>query len=212
MQDRRGFTLIELMVALALLGVVVAGIYTTFGSQEEAYILQDQMAEMNQNARSAINIISKDIRNSGLDPTWALTDVGAGAGLLTATADTIVMTQDLNRDGDLAGDDADEDGEFLGYHFNAGRIERCTGAAACGTWQPFVDRIGDLRFRYVYADGEDSDAAGLPDDTDGDMSNDFSEVREVEIQVQANRQSESLERFREMTLSSRVKVRNLSMR
>lgn len=64
-KDIKGFTLIELMVALAILSIVIAGIYTIYNSQLKSYIVQEQVVDSQQNLRIAMNIISRDIRNAG---------------------------------------------------------------------------------------------------------------------------------------------------
>jgi prepilin-type N-terminal cleavage/methylation domain-containing protein len=62
---RRGFTIVELMVALVLSFILVGAIYRTFTSQQKAYTVQDQIAETQQNARMAMNILVRDIRMAG---------------------------------------------------------------------------------------------------------------------------------------------------
>lgn len=61
----KGFTLIELMVALAILGIVLAGIYSIFNTQHKSYIVQEQVVDSQQNVRVAMNMISRDMRNAG---------------------------------------------------------------------------------------------------------------------------------------------------
>ena len=61
----KGFTIIELMVALVLSFILVGAIYQTFTSQQKAYTVQDQVAETQQNARMAMNILVRDMRMAG---------------------------------------------------------------------------------------------------------------------------------------------------
>jgi len=63
--NQRGFTLIELMVALVLSFILIGAIYRGFTSQQKAYTVQDQVAEAQQNARMAMNILLRDIRMAG---------------------------------------------------------------------------------------------------------------------------------------------------
>ncbi|MBM4306687.1 MAG: prepilin-type N-terminal cleavage/methylation domain-containing protein, partial [Deltaproteobacteria bacterium] len=60
--NRRGVTLIELLVALVISAILVAGIYRTFISTQRSYIVQDQVVEMQQNVRAAINMMMREIR------------------------------------------------------------------------------------------------------------------------------------------------------
>lgn len=64
-KDIKGFTLIELMIALVILSIVIAGIYSIFNTQQKSYIVQEQVVDSQQNLRIAMNIISRDIRNAG---------------------------------------------------------------------------------------------------------------------------------------------------
>jgi prepilin-type N-terminal cleavage/methylation domain-containing protein len=60
--NKRGVTLIELLIALVISAIFVAGIYRTFISTQRSYIVQDQVVEMQQNARAAINMMMREIR------------------------------------------------------------------------------------------------------------------------------------------------------
>lgn len=60
-----GFTLIELLIAMALSGIVIAAIYSLYLSQAKSYVIQDQVAEMQQNARVAMEMMIRDIRMAG---------------------------------------------------------------------------------------------------------------------------------------------------
>ena len=64
--ENRGFTLIELMMALAISAILVGGTYSIFISQQRTYILQDQVVGAQQDARAALIIIARDIRMAGM--------------------------------------------------------------------------------------------------------------------------------------------------
>jgi len=66
-RNNRGMSLIELMVGLVICAVVVAGIYRLFTAQSKAYNVQDQVAEVQQSIRSAMEIILRDLRMAGFD-------------------------------------------------------------------------------------------------------------------------------------------------
>lgn len=67
MFNRKGITIIELMVALIIFGLVVGGIYRVFVAQTKAYTTQDQVVEVQQSVRSAMEILLRDIRMAGYD-------------------------------------------------------------------------------------------------------------------------------------------------
>jgi type IV pilus assembly protein PilW len=63
----KGITLIELLVGLVICGLVTAGIYRVFVAQSRAYNVQDQVVEVQQNVRSAMEILLRDLRMAGYD-------------------------------------------------------------------------------------------------------------------------------------------------
>jgi prepilin-type N-terminal cleavage/methylation domain-containing protein len=65
--NKRGLTLIELIVGLVICAMVVAGIYRLFIAQSRAYTVQDQVVEVQQNIRSAMEIMLRDLRMTGFD-------------------------------------------------------------------------------------------------------------------------------------------------
>jgi prepilin-type N-terminal cleavage/methylation domain-containing protein len=60
--NKKGITLIELLIALVISAILIAGIYKTFISQQRTYAVQDQVVEMQQNVRAAINKMLREIR------------------------------------------------------------------------------------------------------------------------------------------------------
>ena len=64
--ENKGFTLIEILVSLAILGIVLAGIYSVYNMQHKSYIVQEQVTEMQQSERIALQMITRDIRMAGL--------------------------------------------------------------------------------------------------------------------------------------------------
>ncbi len=65
--NRRGITLIELLVALVICALVIAAIYQVFIAQSRAYVVQDQVVEVQQNIRTAMEMMVRDIRMAGFD-------------------------------------------------------------------------------------------------------------------------------------------------
>jgi prepilin-type N-terminal cleavage/methylation domain-containing protein len=61
----KGVTLIELLIALVISAILIAGIYRTFIHQQRTYATQEQVADMQQNVRVAINRMVREIRMSG---------------------------------------------------------------------------------------------------------------------------------------------------
>jgi len=100
----QGFTLIEILLALAISGVVMAGVYSAYYSQQKSYVTQEQVVAMQQNLRAAMYYMEREIRMAGCDPTE-----NAGAEIKTADTDTIRFTLDITG-GESDGKDNDNDG------------------------------------------------------------------------------------------------------
>ena len=61
----RGVTLIELLVALVISSILIAAFYRLFISQQQTYSVQEQVTDMQQNARVGINRMMSEIRMAG---------------------------------------------------------------------------------------------------------------------------------------------------
>jgi len=116
MENNRGFTLIETMIAVAIFGIVMAGIYQTYDSQQKTYIKQEHVIDMQQNHRTAIYFLGQELRIAGYDPTGdadtgSTTDTAVTSpGFDVATIDEFEITMDLNGDEDI-----DDPGERIKY-------------------------------------------------------------------------------------------------
>lgn len=60
-----GFSLIEIMIAMALGLFLVGGIATVYVSSKETYALRDQISELDENARVAMKALRTHIENAG---------------------------------------------------------------------------------------------------------------------------------------------------
>ena len=64
-RSRPGFTLVELIVAMAMGLIVLTVMFTMFRTSSRSYTLQDYVAEMQQNLRVAMSSVSRDLRMAG---------------------------------------------------------------------------------------------------------------------------------------------------
>ncbi len=65
LKGSKGFSLVELMVALVISAILIVALFRTFIAQQKAYNIQEQVVDMQQNARLAISKTIRDIRMAG---------------------------------------------------------------------------------------------------------------------------------------------------
>ncbi|MCA9524779.1 MAG: prepilin-type N-terminal cleavage/methylation domain-containing protein [Myxococcales bacterium] len=77
---RAGFTMIELMMALLLSSIVLLAIYFVFISNTEQYYRQEQIVQMQETMRFALEHLKTDLRNAGRLTVVNGTPQGTDAG------------------------------------------------------------------------------------------------------------------------------------
>ncbi len=111
----RGFSLVEVLVVLVIMGVVVGAAYALFTLSNKTYRNQDRVVVMQQNARGAIEMLTQELRMAGYynnpDPP-----VTADFGILIAEQTRIQFSQDLNVNFRITGNDGNpEPNEVVTY-------------------------------------------------------------------------------------------------
>jgi type IV pilus assembly protein PilW len=174
--NHKGFTLIELLVAMTVGLVVMAGVSMTFRSQQKSYLLQEQVAAMQQNLRAAMYHMEREIRMAGCDPNQT-----ASAQVVTANATSITFRQDLRgtNDGSLPDGDTDDPNENITYSLNGDELRR-NDPNGIGD-QVIADNISALNFVYLRQDG-----TRIDDDGAGNVTVGIPQIRAVEITLVAS--------------------------
>ncbi|MBW2108238.1 MAG: prepilin-type N-terminal cleavage/methylation domain-containing protein [Deltaproteobacteria bacterium] len=143
----RGFTLVELLVAMATGMVVLAAGINIVILHKHAYQVQDQCAEMVQTARAALDMMSREVRMAGFDPT------GAGFKGLALNPSRLCIHADLSgpNPDDPPDGDTDDPNECIVYRYDPEhlQIDRNTG----GGYQPFAENIVSFTFGYLNKKG-----------------------------------------------------------
>jgi prepilin-type N-terminal cleavage/methylation domain-containing protein len=86
---REGFSLIELMVSLAVLGIVSIYLTNMLTQQNRAYTVVDQVTEVQGNARAILDMLERDVRGTGM----AAAEAGIVCGVdNTNAADVLFVT------------------------------------------------------------------------------------------------------------------------
>jgi prepilin-type N-terminal cleavage/methylation domain-containing protein len=140
---RAGMTVVELMVALVIFGVVIGVVFGFLTEARQSYTNTRQKAQYQQGLRAVMSLVTREVRSAGCDP--------AGAGFERfplADADQIRCRMDLNGDTDAVDTNPDED---ITYAFNAGTgdLTRDVGGGAT----VILRGLTNLSFNYYDEDG-----------------------------------------------------------
>lgn len=136
-----GFTLIELMVALVISSIVMAGIVSTYQIQLRSHLTQQSVVDMHQNARAAMYVMKAEIQMAGYDPSGT-----ADATVLAATDTSFQFQIDADGDGVCGGTGTNE---VIQYALSGSNLGRSTEG---GALQPMAENIDAIDFVYFDSD------------------------------------------------------------
>lgn len=199
----RGFSLLELLIALSVFSLILGGLFSSAQKAQARYGFEQDILESQQSARSALDMMSREIRQAGFPKTgYYDTDLGWNAsncdkvaiGFITVNATQMGFEGDINEDGIV---------ELIEYRLNGTVLERSAVAKPAGggtptsSFIPMANNIRTLTFTYFDSNGVSTTTAAS--------------VRSVAIalDLSTNRFNPQTKRLQTVSLSSRVFVRNL---
>ena len=162
-KTNQGFTLIEILVVLVLSLVVLGAVLNIFIMQNQTSTAQQEITYAQQNVRAAMDLMMREIRNAGYDPTGTVFNTG-NLPIAQATGTLIQVRSDYRgANPDDPPNGAIEPSEDVTYSLNAqSQLER--------NGNLLVNSPGGLSFGYVLADGTVYDPPA-PGDPPVDLSN-----------------------------------------
>jgi prepilin-type N-terminal cleavage/methylation domain-containing protein len=202
LNDSRGFTLAELVMAIAVGVVLLAAVSTAIVSGQRSSTGIERKVTTNQDARAALELMAAEIRmasfnstfepNLWRDPAIATRREPELRGIQEATATAITVEMDIESP-NPSRTCGDIDGEIIRYAYDAvnSRITRenvrCPGGRNAANEMPFLGPIAgqpEVRtvevvnnalpvFRYFDGTGAEIPHANLP--------NDIPRIRRIEI-------------------------------
>jgi type IV pilus assembly protein PilW len=207
---QNGFTIIEVMIAMVISSALVTAIYQTFHSQQRSYTMQSQAAEMEQNLRSGLYLLTRELRSAGYNPQQTPTDSSVPATnfrfvtSFPAPNDQVVVnyktdysivafTLDNNGSGGIEANA----NEQLAYKFdNATKtLQRFNDAQADITkkWETIASNIDAVYFRYF--------------DQDDKITDDPTSIQYIEISLLA-RMAKPDSKYTDITVYATPKKKN----
>ena len=189
-----GFTLVELLIAMTIGLIILAALSSTFLMQRKIYDVQEQIVEMVQTARAAMDMMTREIRMAGYDPT------GAGFDGITYSTSQLQIRSDL--DGSGSTDGTNENIRYAYYDEHSSypyQIKRKTGG---GYFQPFAENIQSFTFEYL--------------DNSGGTTTTTADIRQIRITIKARTSKADADYsanngYRTYTLTSFITPRNLGL-
>lgn len=150
LKSETGLGLIELMVTLAITGLIATAIMNIYIGSSRTYTEQLAATEAQQNLRSGVDALVRDLRMAGFKGRG-----GATTGFLPANtgSNSIQFTMDRNEDGDVT-----DTNETLTYslYTPAGETFQNLGRASGGGGNTAVaEYIENLGFAYAYDANDD---------------------------------------------------------
>ncbi len=146
--SERGLILVELLLAMALVGVVLGGVTQSFMNQRKLTAIQSQRVALIQHAQAALDLVTREVRTAGTNPT--------GAALVPVTYSTaqLEIRADLNGNGTT--DTTNDPNEHLIYAYDSAH-QRITRDDGLGTGpQPLVDNIQTFTCTYLDSAGAET--------------------------------------------------------
>ena len=201
-RKNEGVTLIELLVALALSGILMAALYRVFIGGQRIYTVQEQVVDMQQNARAAIDRMTREIRMSGYrkDILDSQGNVGGFTQVITPGNNVNNIGNNDDRITIIIADKA------ITYRLQWNNTDLETPVLVRdenGASEVLADNIETLQFTYTLRSGTVMDSPTNPDD-----------IRMVKVSFTARTKSAdpqlSGDGYRRRKLSSFATVRNMS--
>jgi len=212
-KKRQGFSLVELMIAMLVGMIVLGSLYNLFTVQSKILGNQEMAVEMQQNARMAMDIMTREMRLAGFNPTVTLSKCAGTlpssltstpcVGIQDASTNSISFTSDINGDGDLTpgSSNPNENITYDRYESPAGSGIYALGRTSNGSKQPVVENIDSLTFTYLNSADGTADTIGA--------------IRSIQVMIVAKTAKPDPSYptnggYRTYTLTSRITPRNLA--
>lgn len=203
--SKTGFSLVELILAMGISTIILIAIYSVFTITSKNFTTQNVAANAQQNLRTAIGLMARDIRAAGLDPID--TD---NFGFEYAASTKIRITADSidGGTGEFNGTVDDTNFERITYEFQGNQIvQTLYEGTASQNPAPLINNINNVQFVYLDTNNNDLTDYGLspPQVPTDELIN----IRTVEIEITIEEPA-GIDKSVSRTLTRRVDCRNMA--
>jgi prepilin-type N-terminal cleavage/methylation domain-containing protein len=162
LRDTRGFTLAELLVVVALLGLVMGAIFTLQRQGQLAYLVGAARVEVQQNARLGLDTMLNDLRSAlpaaGTTQVVSAIDASCSTGVPPTSGGASAVTV------------TDQTGTVVAYQLVGASC--ATSATGCDLQRNGVTVVGGVQELRIWC----YNAAGA-------LNNTLADIRELRIQI-----------------------------
>jgi Tfp pilus assembly protein PilW len=209
----RGFTVVELLVALGMTAVVFGLIVSFFANMSRSTTTQNAAAAAQQSARAGVDFMAQELRLAGLDP---LKSAGAGIEEISPAGTKIRFTFDScdlpvghsgTCENPVPDGKVDGKGERVTYAYDAGsRVLRryLYEGTASEAWTALLEQVEPNPGNFPLFKFLDKDGGEITD------NNKCGDIRTVLITLTVQEPAGRLKAVKR-TYSSRVRLRNIGL-
>jgi type IV pilus assembly protein PilW len=134
-----GFTTIEALATIGISGIMIAAITSTFITQQKFYDSQEDITQMVQSTRNAMDLMTRELRMAGYSPTNVVFE-----GITPISATQVQIKVDLDGDGSTTGAN-----ETVTYSYDAANDRILRNDASIGNAESIAEDIDDVRIDYT---------------------------------------------------------------
>jgi type IV pilus assembly protein PilW len=227
--SNKGLSLLEILVAMGVSSLIITAVYQLFHNQQQSYLVQNEVAQVQQGLRASLYLMTKDLRTAGFDPLTTgrfgfVTDFLPPDDILVddinyaVDTNIIAFTIDDNEDGIVQANDSEQ----IVYRLNTetNQLEKFRwqrDGFSFRDWEPVSINVEALNFVYL--------------DNAGNITNNPANFHSVEVtllvrtrneakqyintQIYTNKQNQNIcpacadDKYRRRLFSTTVRLRNL---
>jgi prepilin-type N-terminal cleavage/methylation domain-containing protein len=197
--QNKGFSLIELLIALGVFAVIAGGLFTSLTRGQKRFRYEQDVLEAQQMARNALDMMEREIRLAGLPDRAYYDSASAGVatnefavGITTANSNNLIFEGDINED-DIV--------ETVQYTLNGTTLQRSAVAKGnAASTQTLAQNVTGLTFSYFDSSGN---ALAAPVATPASISR-----VQIALALNANQVDPDSRDIRSVSMQGAAQVRN----